>query len=508
MGPFSRHEAAERAVPYAAFVLALLLGRAAAAGFVTFPLDDAWIHLSYAKSLRLGEGLSYNPQDYETGFSSPLWVLVLALVPWGPAPAPAVAWLAAFFYGLGAYGVTSFARRVARARATASRPVPVLSIAAAVAVCTAVSPLGLLSVASGMEVALAFALAALFLDALWFRTAPAAATMAALAVLARPESLVFVGTAAAFAAYAPGRRRAAAAAAAAAGAMAAWSGYCMAVSGHPLPNTYYVKAGRGGLDGLSYLLGEVLSWQPEVVSLLGVVLWARALRSEGGERARPLASVLAAVAVTFAAIVLGRPLHPGVLFYEARYFAPFAIFTTALVPLGLGTGRRPWLWAGAVVVVVAVATMQARDLLRLGRAMAEDVAAVHEAPARWVARHLPSGAIVAVEGAGAMRFFTPRTMRIVDLVGLNDRVLAHLHFDRRAKLCAIAAKRPGYFVVPSDWRPLFDPPFALAAVTAFFDPAYHQVDPPRPHRVTVFEVRGTVTGALGCPTPSGRDEGR
>ena len=46
-----------------------------------FCLDDAYIHLSYVKSLHLGEGLSYNPHDLETGMSSPLWVFVLALIP-------------------------------------------------------------------------------------------------------------------------------------------------------------------------------------------------------------------------------------------------------------------------------------------------------------------------------------------------------------------------------------------------------------------------------------------
>src|SRR5690606_18764685 len=50
-------------------------------GLVDFTLDDAYIHLAYAKSLRLGEGLSYNPGDYETGFSSPLWVALLAVWP-------------------------------------------------------------------------------------------------------------------------------------------------------------------------------------------------------------------------------------------------------------------------------------------------------------------------------------------------------------------------------------------------------------------------------------------
>ena len=47
-------------------------------------LDDSYIHLAYARSLRLGQGLSYNPHDWETGATSPLWVLLLALWPAGP----------------------------------------------------------------------------------------------------------------------------------------------------------------------------------------------------------------------------------------------------------------------------------------------------------------------------------------------------------------------------------------------------------------------------------------
>ena len=64
-------------------LIAIILGAALTQTGLDFSLDDAWIHLAYAKSLKLFEGLSYNPYDFETGSSSPLWVIILSLVPWG-----------------------------------------------------------------------------------------------------------------------------------------------------------------------------------------------------------------------------------------------------------------------------------------------------------------------------------------------------------------------------------------------------------------------------------------
>ena len=49
----------------------------------SFPLDDAWIHRVYAASLASGEGFSYNLKP-ETGFTSPLWVIVTAPIHWLP----------------------------------------------------------------------------------------------------------------------------------------------------------------------------------------------------------------------------------------------------------------------------------------------------------------------------------------------------------------------------------------------------------------------------------------
>ncbi len=44
-----------------------------------FPLDDAYIHLCYAKNLADGAGFSFNQGEPSFGTSSPLWVFILAL---------------------------------------------------------------------------------------------------------------------------------------------------------------------------------------------------------------------------------------------------------------------------------------------------------------------------------------------------------------------------------------------------------------------------------------------
>jgi len=66
------------------------LGMAGAAGYFflkgaprAFPLDDAYIHLTYARSLSQAAGFSFNPGEPSFGTTSPLWVLLLAaLIPW------------------------------------------------------------------------------------------------------------------------------------------------------------------------------------------------------------------------------------------------------------------------------------------------------------------------------------------------------------------------------------------------------------------------------------------
>jgi hypothetical protein len=81
-------------------------------------------------------------------------------------------------------------------------------------------------------------------------------------------------------------------------------------------------------------------------------------------------------------------------------------------------------------------------------------------------------------------------MRIVDLIGLNDRTAAHLHFDRERKMCHFVSSGLTHMVVPMDWMPLFSPVFDGQVIRRFDDPSYTQVRPPRPMSVVVVEIRG------------------
>ena len=44
-----------------------------------FPLDDAWIHQTYARSLALTGRLEFTPGQASAGSTAPLWTLLLAV---------------------------------------------------------------------------------------------------------------------------------------------------------------------------------------------------------------------------------------------------------------------------------------------------------------------------------------------------------------------------------------------------------------------------------------------
>ncbi len=498
-----------RTEAWVAFVCALV-GFGLAASMIAdtrdFALDDAWIHLSYAKSLRLGDGLSYNPGDAETGFSSPLWVLLLSVWPIAGNPVVPVKLLGALLHAATSWMAALVTLELCRRSAQPQRPVPLASLTVLGGVLVAIQPTLVQAATSGMEVPLAtFVLLAACREVLLGRSKAAAAWGLA-CTGSRPELLgavvVFAGVIVATRWRARAEdARVRAATFAIIGALAAlgiWVLYCLAVSGAPWPNAQYVKGPGGGLAGLAYVRDEVLPWQPWFVGLSGVVLVGLALRADARDRDPATWALLAAFVLTSIAIAVSRPLHPGVLFFESRYFAPLAPLPILLVPVGLRTigpdAKRwqRWLAAVALVPVGGLSGLQIWQLRGDVVEHCEDTHALHTQVAQWVATSLPPDAVVGVEGAGAQRFFTPRTMRIVDLVGLNDRDAAHAHFERTAKLCVFVRRGLTHLVIPADWAAQFSPPFAVRALTRFDDPRYTQVRPPRPASVVVFEIGGVA----------------
>src|SRR5882757_5549659 len=63
-------------------VSAFYLSNEASGGRSAFdglPVDDSWIHLTYARALAAHGRFFYNPGVQEAGMSSPFWVIVLAV---------------------------------------------------------------------------------------------------------------------------------------------------------------------------------------------------------------------------------------------------------------------------------------------------------------------------------------------------------------------------------------------------------------------------------------------
>ena len=485
----------------AAAVVAMGLAAALAVNGRDFCLDDAWIHLSYAKSLRLGEGLSYNPGDWQTGFSSPLWVFLLSVWPTGPDALVPVKLLGALLHGLTAFLASTAAMDVAKSRASVSRPVPLVSIALLAGVLAASTPTLLQGAVSGMEVALASSLILGATVAMLRRFTSIAFVVGFFAVLARPEALFFVFAFAGALFFHRRERVVAWAPLGALTALLAWVVYCLALTGYPWPNTQYVKAAEPGLSGLSYLADQVFPWQPWLISLGGLVLIALAIRQELEEKRFELSAIMIGWLATVLAIAVSRPLHEGVLFFESRYFAIVAALPAVVLALALVEARR-WLVIALAVPVALVTSLQMGEVRDLLEAQEDDVWRLHTAPARYVAEELPEDTTVVVEGAGALRYFTPRTMTIVDLIGLNDDEIAHAEDDNE-RACVLVRRGPTHFVLPEHIAMNLAKVFELRPLQIFEDPSYAQVEEPHPMRVIVFEGEARPEWVQRCEA-SGR----
>jgi hypothetical protein len=322
--------------------------------------------------------------------------------------------------------------------------------------------------------------------------------IAAACVLARPESLYFAGPLGlAFAA----QRRSLRALAPALGSllgMGIWVLYCLVVSGYPLPNSHYVKSAVAGLPSLQYLGVDVLLSEPWVLSVVGLLLMVQALRvdREAGERLSTtlLFSWLVALLLTAAS----RHVDPGVLFFHWRYFGIFMALGIVVLATSIGVAPTKWSRAGALLVVLAtVVGLPSR--YALVQAQERGIRALHTEPATTAARILPEDAVILVEGAGASRFFTPRTMWILDAMGLNDQQIAHGK-DAYERICRIFALQPTHLLLPDEYMGGLAPAFFYDVIEKFHDPAFAQTKIAPSRNVWLCEVRAYRPDIEGkCP---------
>ncbi len=492
---------------------ALYLGPLLARGDVGFPLDDAWIHQTYARNLaRLGQW-SYEAGRPSTGSTSPLWTLVLA-AGYGLGMDYRV-WT--FGVGLAALLWTAWLARRVIGQLFPGAP-PLLGLAVA-AFCLLEWHL-VWAAFSGMETLLFAALQLLCLEryfafetdssaaihetcsntrtslpeaetrgfglAAWI---PAAArglltgVCGGLLVLTRPEGIILLGLIGVW--FLAARRRTAWtrptlswATAAAIGAVAiigSYAAFNMRTAGFLFPTTFYAKQAeyhavieQSGLPArLNSMLLAVLAGGP-ILLIPGVVA---AVVLSLKERAGGVILVWVWWAVDVAMYALRLP----VAYQHGRYLIPtLPIFVILGVGGAWSVVKRPSVGAGAAISRVigrtwlAAAAMVVLLFWMIGAgAFHADVKFINGEmgeTAAWLSENVPPSARLAVHDIGMVGYLLDRPF--FDLAGLVTPEVIPFISDEHRLIEFMAVNKVQYVVVFPDWsdayrRMVRDPRLAL-----------------------------------------------
>lgn len=444
------------------------------------PLDDSWIHLTYARTLHEHGWFAYFPGAERTqGSTAPLYTLLLAAT-FGVIQDEKI-----LSYALGLLFHAGFLAMTALwARGRLGEPIWAALVVLAVGLDDRI---GLLAV-SGMETSLFLFLLAAAFAARAARRHVTAGVAAGLLVWVRPDGLILAGVLAGdlalerwlafrspesspqvgavtdsgggFAARgrAGAARGEAVAARGRAGAAvlrrdplprlalpvlllaAGYFAFNLAVGGSLLPNTFAAKTAYYRINPrIGFLTREVgpLFWSGPRLVLLPFALYAigrevtRALRGRAGIL-RPEAVWCLALPLAYLALL---PYSHRFERYLVPVIPPLAILSFSglrSAATGLSRGAFRWQSRPATAVVVLLLAALAFGLRGAGKASAEytDLCAYHRArheqTGRWIDGHTPRDAVIAAHDVGAIAFYGRR--RVVDLAGvLLPEVVAHLN---------------------------------------------------------------------------------
>ena len=409
-----------------AAAVALLVAHMAYYAYID--VDDAYISFRYARNFARGEGLLFNPGDAPVeGYSNFLWVVTLAGAAWlgldiGAAarvlgPSFSIAALIGMAIALRQSGAGKFAVWTACLWLAASGSYAMWSV-------------------SGLETSLLAALLALALILLVQEEQTgrgiASGFALALVALARAEGAVFFVAALAVRLFAHLRRQTtrsaredvkwALAFAAPFGAFLVWR---LLYYGDWLPNTVHAKSGGGYvyrvLRGAHYLFQFLASGG----ALLALLSAAAAIPLID----RPLVRHALAGSVLYVAVisVAGGDWMP-----LSRFYAPILPWLCALAAIGLAAlAERIPSHAGAFASVTALlvfglflgGSIQVQEIDRTTRDFSAPSSGGH-IMAAWLRENSKPGDSIALVDAGVLAYETE--LRVVDMIGLSDRHIAHL----------------------------------------------------------------------------------
>ncbi len=441
---------------------------AGTAGLSSFPLDDSWIHLHFARNLAEGHGFAYNPGVPVAGSTAPLWTLVLAgtfaLLGTDPFWAKVV--------GMAAALATALLARSLAWRWTRHRWLALLA-----GVVTAVAGPLVWGALSGMEVSLA---ALLITAALVSHTGGGEGTtvlLLGLAALARPEAALLVPLV--WMARPITWRRTVLFAGVTAACLAPWVLFNLATTGTPLPATAWAKI-EGGLIGFLSGTREATAtaflarpwqfeaewlrwlWSVNVLLPLLILIGLRSLWLHWGRTRAFPAAVLLLHPIGMALLAPYR--GPG--FQEGRYsihLLPLAI-TVAVAGLG-GLARWPRLRMAVAALFLLASVAAARPAADRYAWAVQNIDALQVRLGRWVAAHTPPDARLALNDVGAIAYVSRR--EVVDVMGLVTPAIIPYRRDGEAGVLRYLERNcPDYLIIFPAWFP------KLSAMSDRFTPVH------------------------------------
>ncbi len=416
---------------------------------VGFPLDDSWIHLTYARNLAARGEWAFQPGHLSAGSTAPLWTFLLAIGFWihlGP-------YVWTYLTGeLSLIGLAVLAEVTARALAPRYRP--------------RWSWIGLFFIAewhlqwaalSGMETVLQALLmtAVLALLLLGTRRYLLLGILTGLSTWVRPDGLTLLGPVVLtiFLVEKGLAARLSALGRYVLGFGALLIPYVLLnlwLSGSIMPNTFYAKQAeyaawqaRPVLDRLVELLVQLLTG-PGIILFPGAIATAvLAIR----RRSWPVLATMAWCGVYLLVYVLRLPVYQ-----HGRYLMPampmfflFGLMAYLEFRDSILFGRRHWalqtVWKFSLLFVTL-------GFVFLGaRSYAQDVGLIESemvVTAKWVQANLPAQAIVAAHDIGALGYFDDH--ELIDLAGLvSPEVIPFIRDE--ARIAAFLDRRHANYLI-------------------------------------------------------------
>ncbi len=442
----------ESLIAFAVFAAAAIAGFAFALNSTGLPLDDAYIHLAFARNLGTGRGFCFNPGQPSLGFSSPLWVMIMAAMQWLGAGLVRAARNLSLIFSAGSAALLYLIVRASLAGRGSAWVREAVAVLSAILFITCGNMLWL--AASGMEAPLFLFLglaAIIFLRPDGPRPV-IGGVMLGLALLTRIEAAgLWIAVAAMALAHRPGRRRILPAFAVGAVVAAPWFIFSFFRTGFLVPHTRAGKLASAFFsDGFSakgiaaFIYRHlVYLWRFDQVIALLLVISAFAAVSIVGKRIfsaphpdRP--SVPPLLTTTAGALILWAMLNLGahaLTFRSSSLLTPYnnlryqvmlipAIIAAAALGLSRFQASLPRPRAMGLLALFILAGALALEMSGLGdwhnwySRQADQLQKEHRAAAEWARAELPPDARIAALDIGALGFYSGRY--VIDLGGLID----------------------------------------------------------------------------------------